>query len=782
MARLRPLFSRFRFAGRGPAGKAVLLALALCGCWLFPGRAAAEIAEAGVRAWRESPPAARPDTQPQPWTELLVTIEILHGDRVDEEYDITHYLYGHRAYDYVPAVGDRVIVALNEASGKMTGSILSRSYAEKTAGFLLALIVLFLALTRRAGLKALLALVVSLLLIGGLMFRLFQSGEAVFASGTAVIFLAVGVIGVLIFPKNTALPATAGVWAGLAAALLANLLFFRIAGISGLRTEPGQALHSLANNQLSRLTDADLTSLLLLGSLLAVSGIIIDIGAVLAAVIAEVRQNNPGLGRRALRRIGIDLGREIFSPLFNTLLLSYAGLALPFFGLCFYLHLPWLKVLNLQFIACAIVALVASGLGMLAAIYAVPCALTMPPAGGKLPAKALPFMLLAVFTLASLHLKSGAYELPEESELKVHPLLDATPGHAEYFPALVIAVHRDPTIAPAQEETVVLEGLWGDYRARTFTAMNYLTGNEHRDIPCSPGSYVLARRVTTTPPGAPDLVFVDDSLRLIPLGFIFIAFVLLYVLLCRRRAVTGLLALGLIVFTCFYWLPRALLNFPAVNPLWLLLPSLALLVVLLFLAQYGHTRRNLIALAAALSALPVSLALAWLFLKHEQMQGFSSEYIRLIEYLNMSGPHPAAYDYQLFAVAGMVIYSLGVIIDATVDAVSALSKISQSLPGAGGRRPGFAPLRAVAVAMIGTLVFVSFGANLMDFFVDSLLYRDQPLLWCNTEWLNLEAGRIICGSIVFLLALLFSRFYFTLLTRNHGRAAAAVPGPVDSAN
>ncbi len=71
--------------------------------------------------------------------------------------------------------------------------------------------------------------------------------------------------------------------------------------------------------------------LLLGGIIIGMLGVLDDVTTAQTATIAEIRHANPALARHELYKRGLRVGREHIASLVNTLVLAYAGAALPLF-------------------------------------------------------------------------------------------------------------------------------------------------------------------------------------------------------------------------------------------------------------------------------------------------------------------------------------------------------------------------------------------------------------------------------------------------------------------
>jgi uncharacterized membrane protein len=112
----------------------------------------------------------------------------------------------------------------------------------------------------------------------------------------------------------------------------------------------------------------DLQGLLLAGIIVGTLGALDDVAIGQSSAIFELHKANPRLGRRALFRHGMVIGRDHMAAMVNTLLLAYAGAALPLLLLFSVYTEPWGMTLNREIIAEEIVRTLVGSLGLLAGV------------------------------------------------------------------------------------------------------------------------------------------------------------------------------------------------------------------------------------------------------------------------------------------------------------------------------------------------------------------------------------------------------------------------------
>ncbi|MFD4611875.1 YibE/F family protein [Streptomyces sp. NPDC058440] len=73
----------------------------------------------------------------------------------------------------------------------------------------------------------------------------------------------------------------------------------------------------------------DMSGLLLAGVIIGSLGVLDDVTVTQTSAVWELHEANPAMGRRELYRAGIRIGRDHIASVVNTLVLAYAGAALP---------------------------------------------------------------------------------------------------------------------------------------------------------------------------------------------------------------------------------------------------------------------------------------------------------------------------------------------------------------------------------------------------------------------------------------------------------------------
>ncbi len=192
---------------------------------------------------------------------------------------------------------------------------------------LIILAVLFVAavvaLGRFQGLRAIAGLVVSAVVLFGYIFPALLDGQpplavALVAASViafAALYLAHGI-------NDTTTVALLGTLAALALTGILGAVFTSAARITGIASEDQVFLLVSAQG-------IDLRGLVLAGIIIGSLGVLDDVTVTQVSAVARLHEANPDYTVRDLYRTGVQIGRDHIASTVNTLVLAYAGAALP---------------------------------------------------------------------------------------------------------------------------------------------------------------------------------------------------------------------------------------------------------------------------------------------------------------------------------------------------------------------------------------------------------------------------------------------------------------------
>lgn len=112
----------------------------------------------------------------------------------------------------------------------------------------------------------------------------------------------------------------------------------------------------------------DMSGLLLAGVIIGSLGVLDDVTVTQTSAVWELHEANPSMGRRGLYRAGIRIGRDHIASVVNTLVLAYAGAALPLLLLFTIAQSSVGTVANSELVAEEIVRTLIGSIGLVASV------------------------------------------------------------------------------------------------------------------------------------------------------------------------------------------------------------------------------------------------------------------------------------------------------------------------------------------------------------------------------------------------------------------------------
>ncbi len=231
-------------------------------------------------------------------------------------------------------------------------------------GWLAALFVLAtLLISGWKGLRSLLAMAYSLgVIVFYIIPRILAGQDPVWVSVTGAIVL----LGVTLYFTYGLTWKTHAAVISMAAALLltGGLAWFSVwfTRLTGTGAEEALFLVQLSGVQLN------LRGLLLGGMIIGALGVLDDLVTTQAAAVFELYDANPTMPITTLIRRAMRIGQDHVAATVNTLVLAYAGTALPLLLLFTVGREPWTRLLNYEFMAEEVVRTLAGALGLIASI------------------------------------------------------------------------------------------------------------------------------------------------------------------------------------------------------------------------------------------------------------------------------------------------------------------------------------------------------------------------------------------------------------------------------
>ncbi|MBY0360022.1 MAG: YibE/F family protein [Candidatus Obscuribacterales bacterium] len=294
----------------------------------------------------------------------LVQVEILEGPLKGQIFGITNEITDNPSFNVNAIPGKEVVLSVVQ-SDKSPAELNIADYHRAPALFALAGVFLaaYLIFGGKNGLKSLAGLLTAIALIGLVLLPLSLQGFNPLISST-LICVAAALVTVLCvggFSKKSA-AAILGTAGGVIIAGIASQAIIDSAPLTGLSSEEAQILRGSVLSQPPEFFAGLLAASMLIGAL----GVIMDVAISIASAVFEIKEANPELDSKELYRRGMNVGRDIMGSMTTTLVLAYAGSALPL--LLLMAHMPSIKLLNLDLVATEIASALTGSLGLVCTI------------------------------------------------------------------------------------------------------------------------------------------------------------------------------------------------------------------------------------------------------------------------------------------------------------------------------------------------------------------------------------------------------------------------------
>ncbi|WP_104373192.1 YibE/F family protein [Desulfocucumis palustris] len=295
----------------------------------------------------------------------LVTVKLLDAQYKGREMEIIHTLTNHPGYDVKVKPGDQVVLYA-EPEGDKLNNVYIEDFARdhKMLYLVFLFIILLLLVGGKQGLKSIFTLTVTVgAVFFGLLPLMFRGYNPI--GVTVIISAAVTTFTLLVIGGKSAktLSAIMGTIGGVLVAGILAFLVGSAAHLTGFSDEEMQMLVYIPQQ-----IDFDYRGILFSGMIIGALGAVMDVGMSIASAVDEIKKANPMMGKTALIRAGMNVGRDIMGTMSNTLILAYTGGAIPLMLVFMAYKMPFVKILNLDLIATEIVRALAGSIGLIVAI------------------------------------------------------------------------------------------------------------------------------------------------------------------------------------------------------------------------------------------------------------------------------------------------------------------------------------------------------------------------------------------------------------------------------
>ena len=297
-------------------------------------------------------------------TYQVVQVSVTDGDYTGESFEIE---YGTRQIrtDMIPLeVGDQIMITISTLPDGSLSAFFTDFYRGRSLIILLVTFVVFsIAVSGWKGVRSIVGIGLSLVVIVVMILPGIQQGRDPLLTSILGSFFFVSYSLYIIYGWNV--KTHAAVIGSLLALIITGLLALFFVGqtqLTGYGNENMFYITQLTQNTLN------VRHLLLAGIMIGTLGVLDDLVISQASAVFELYRNNPQQSFHKLYRSAMNIGKDHIAATVNTLVLAYAGAALPMLLLFSLRSVDFLLAINLEFIAEEIVRTLVGSLGLFASV------------------------------------------------------------------------------------------------------------------------------------------------------------------------------------------------------------------------------------------------------------------------------------------------------------------------------------------------------------------------------------------------------------------------------
>jgi uncharacterized membrane protein len=294
----------------------------------------------------------------------VVQVTVTDGDFSGESFEIE---YGTRQIrtDMIPLeVGDQIMITVSTLPDGSLSAFFTDFYRGRSLLILLVTFVVFsIAVSGWKGVRSIIGIGLSLVVIVVMILPGIQQGRDPLLTSILGSFVFVSYSLYIIYGWNV--KTHAAVIGSLLALIITGLLALFFVGqtqLTGYGNENVFYITQITQNTLN------VRHLLLAGIMIGTLGVLDDLVISQASAVFELYRNNPQQSFHKLYRSAMNIGKDHIAATVNTLVLAYAGAALPMLLLFSLRSVDFLLAINLEFIAEEIVRTLVGSLGLFASV------------------------------------------------------------------------------------------------------------------------------------------------------------------------------------------------------------------------------------------------------------------------------------------------------------------------------------------------------------------------------------------------------------------------------
>lgn len=290
-----------------------------------------------------------------------VEVEVSEGPLAGQTFTVMNEITDNPSFNISVHPGQEVILSVVQGGGGGDREVNIADYyrAPVLLGLAAVFLAAFLFFGGKQGFKSMAGLIATVALIAFVLLPMSLSG---FSPLLVAVFISLAAAACSMFFvagfSRKACAAIIGTVGGVIVAGIAAQIVITLAPLTGLSSEEAQILRGSVLNQ----KPAFYSGLLAAGMLIGALGVIMDVAISISSTVTEVARTAANPTFKLLYNAGMNVGRDIMGTMTNTLVLAYAGGALPLLLLA--RQMPSTKLINLDLFATEIASALSGSLGL----------------------------------------------------------------------------------------------------------------------------------------------------------------------------------------------------------------------------------------------------------------------------------------------------------------------------------------------------------------------------------------------------------------------------------
>lgn len=294
----------------------------------------------------------------------VVKVLIKNGEYKDKEFLVENNLGGTEYFNIRVKKGDDILLVLDETGDKINVNISGFVRDKYVVYTIILFIILLILVGRLKGLKAVITLAFTVIIIWKFLLPLILDGkDPVILSTITSIIIAVFTLVIVSGLNKKSYSAILGTVAGVTIAALIAFAVGNMARLTGLNSEEAVMLMYLPSG-----VEFDFRGLLFAGIIIGTLGAVMDVSISIASSMDEVKKANENITKISLIKSGMNVGKDIMGTMTNTLILAYTGASIPILLIFMAYDASLIEIVNLDIIATEIIRAITGSIGIVLAI------------------------------------------------------------------------------------------------------------------------------------------------------------------------------------------------------------------------------------------------------------------------------------------------------------------------------------------------------------------------------------------------------------------------------